>query len=152
MPVSDARHAESSPSVNAAASPTILIVAREPTVRSVTRRILERRRFRTLEACDDREAIAVFRENASEIQGVVVDLGMPGAGAESVARECRRSHPTLPILFTGGYSEGSSSIRVMPDPTTDFLAKPFGLDALAEKAEGLFGGSLSEAALADHLG
>lgn len=131
---------------------TILIVAREPSVRSVTRRILERSCFRTLEACDDEEAIAVFHAHGSDIHGVVLDLGMRDAAAESLAGELRRDQPTLPILFTGGYGERASSIRVSPDQTTGFLAKPFGMDALAAKAEFLFGGPTSAGALADSPG
>jgi len=150
--LSDAHRDEPPPSVNTALSPTILIVAREPSVREVTRRILERRSFRTLEACNDREAIAVFHAHASEIQGVVLDIGMPEAGAEAVAGECRRARPALPILFTGGYGEAASPIRVISGPTTDFLPTPFGLDALAEKAECLFGGSPAEAAGTAPLG
>ena len=130
-------------------NPTILIVARESTVRSVTRRILERRSFRTLEARDAQEAIALFRAHLRELQGVIVDLGMPEAGAEAIASEIRRSQPTLPILFTGSYGEDASSKRVSPDSVTGFLPKPFGLDALARKAEDLFGGSSTDRVLAD---
>ena len=133
------RYEALSPSGGAAMNATILIVAREPSVRSVTRRILERRNFRTLEACDVREAIAVFHEHFREVHGAILDLGMPEAGADQVAGEFRRAQPALPILFTGSYGEDVSSKRVKPGPTTGFLPTPFGLDALAEKADDLFG-------------
>ena len=128
---------------------TILIVAREPSVRSVTRRILERQSFRTLEACDVPEAIAVFHAHFREVQGAILDLGMPAAGADRVAGEFRRAQPALPILFTGSYGEDASSKRVKPGPTTGFLPTPFGLDALAEKAEDLFGEASNHGDLAD---
>lgn len=140
------------PSENDEVSATILIVAREPSVRSVTRRILERSRFHTLEACDDEEAIAVFHAHGADIHGVVLDLGMRDTAAETLAGELRRDQPTLPILFTGGYGERASSIRVNPDRTTGFLAKPFGMNALAAKAADLFGGPPSAGVLADSLG
>ena len=120
-------------------SATILIVAREPSVRSVTRRILERQSFRTLEARNAREAIDVFRAHSREVHGAILDLGMPEAGADRVAGEFRRTQPALPILFTGSYGDDSSPKRMTSDPTTGFLPTPFGLDALAEKAEALFG-------------
>jgi len=122
-----------------AANATILIVARERLVRAVTRRILERQSFRILEACNAREAIAVFHANAREVHGAVVDLGMPGTGADRIAGEFRRTQPTLPILFTGSYGADVSAQRMIPDPTTGFLATPFGLEALAKKAGNLFG-------------
>jgi DNA-binding NtrC family response regulator len=133
------RHQVLPPSGDAAMNATILIVAREPSVRSVTRRILERQSFRTLEACNVREAIAVFHAHSREVQGAILDLGMPEAGADQVAGEFRRAQPALPILFTGSHGEDASSKWVKPGPTTGFLPTPFGLDALAEKADDLFG-------------
>jgi DNA-binding NtrC family response regulator len=137
--LSDSGYGVVSESGDTAANTTILIVAREPSVRSVTRRILERQSFRTLEARDVSEAIAVFHEHAREVQGVILDLGMPAAGADRVAGEFRRAQPALPILFTGSYGDDASSEGMKPGPTTGFLATPFGLDALAEKAGDLFG-------------
>jgi DNA-binding NtrC family response regulator len=133
-------------------SATILIVAREPSVRSVTRRILERQSFRTLEARNVREAIDVFHANSSEVHGAILDLGMPEAGANRVAGEFRRARPALPILFTGSYGDDPSPKRMKPDPTTGFLPTPFGLDALAEKAEALFGEHPTRCDLADPAG
>ncbi len=133
----------------AAMNATILIVAHEPSVRSVTRRILERQSFRTLEACDVREAIAVFHTHFREVQGAILDLGMPEAGADRVAGEFRRAQPALPILFTGSQGEDASSRWMKPGPTTGFLPTPFGLDALAEKADDLFGEPSTHGELAD---
>jgi DNA-binding NtrC family response regulator len=136
--MSEARHEIASASEDVV-NTTILIVAHEPSVRSVTRRILERQRFRTLEARDVREAISVFHAHARELQGAILDLGMPEAGVDRVAEEFRRARPALPILFTGSYGDDASSSQLKPDPTTDFLPTPFGLEALAEKAGHLFG-------------
>lgn len=137
------------PSSAVAAHAMILVVAREPSVRSVTRRILERKRFRTLEARDDREAIAVFHAHSREVQGVILDLGMPEAGADRVAVEIRRAQPALPILFTGSFGGDESSEKLEPGPTTGFLPTPFGLEALAEKAGELFGNPSGHRELAE---
>lgn len=124
------------------ASATILIVTHEDTVRSVTKRILERRKFRIREARDIDEALAAFHECPDEIRGAVLDLALPGGGAEALAGEMRRFRPLFPILFTGNHTEAASSMWVRPDPANDYLAKPFGLETLAAKAEHLFGDQL----------
>jgi hypothetical protein len=45
----------------------------------------------------------------------------------------------VPVLFTGGYGEDTVAARLVGAAETDFLPKPFGLDALGEKAGELFG-------------
>jgi len=118
---------------------TVLIVVAERSVRSVTQRMLERRGFRTLEASDGSEALALFHDHVRDITGVVLDLGMPGLDAEAIFSALRGSRSDLPILFTGGYCEEAVSARLVGAAGTDFLPRPFGLGALAAKAGDLFG-------------
>ncbi len=117
----------------------VLIVGVERSVRAVTQRMLERRGFRTLEACGGNEALALFRGRAGEIAGVVLDLGMPGMDAETIFGELRCVRADVPILLTGGYGEDAVAARLVGTAGTDFLPKPFGLDALGAKAGDLFG-------------
>jgi CheY-like chemotaxis protein len=117
----------------------ILIVGVERSVRCVTQRMLERRGFLTLQACDCGEAVALFSGRGEEVIGVVLDLGMPGMDAEAIFSALRATRSDLPILFTGGYGEDTVSARLVGAAGTAFLAKPFGLDALGTKAGDLFG-------------
>jgi CheY-like chemotaxis protein len=118
---------------------TVLIVGAERSVRTVTQRMLERRGFRTLAAAGEGEALALFRRRAGQIAGVVLDLGMPGMDAEAIFAELRSVRADVPILLTGGYGEDAVAARLVGAAGTDFLPKPFGLDALGAKAGGLFG-------------
>jgi CheY-like chemotaxis protein len=117
----------------------VLIVGVERSVRAVTQRMLERRGFRTLEASGGGEALALFRGREGEIAGVVLDLGMPGMDAEAIFSELRCVRTDLPVLFTGGYGEDTVVTHLAGAAGTDFLPKPFGLDALGAKAGDLFG-------------
>jgi len=117
----------------------VLIVGVEHSVRAVTQRMLERRGFRTLEACGGGEALALFRGRAGEIAGVVLDLGMPGMDAEAIFGALRCARADVPILLTGGYGEDAVAARLVGAAGTDFLPKPFGLGALGAKAGDLFG-------------
>jgi DNA-binding response OmpR family regulator len=116
----------------------VLIVGVERSVRAVTQRMLERRGFRTLEACGRGEALALFRGRAGEIAGVVLDLGMPGMDAEAIFGALRCVRADVPILLTGGYGEDAVAARLVGTAGTDFLPKPFGLGALGAKAGDLF--------------
>jgi DNA-binding response OmpR family regulator len=119
---------------------TVLIVETERSVRSVTRRMLERCGFRTLVACDGDEALALFDDHLRGITGVVLELGLPGMDAEALFRALRSARPDLPILFTGGCGQGAAAARLVGAAGTDFLPKPFGLDSLGDKASQLFWG------------
>ena len=116
----------------------VLIIVAEQPVRSVTQRMLERRGFRTLEASDGSEALALLRDPVRDVTGVVLDLGMPGIDAEAIFSALRSTRSDLPILFTGGYCEESVSARLVGAVGTDFLPRPFGLGVLAAKAGDLF--------------
>jgi two-component system cell cycle sensor histidine kinase/response regulator CckA len=147
----DQRDREPNPPGNAAPaterSVVVLIVGVERSVRAVTQRMLERRGFRTLEACGGGEALALFRLRAGEIAGVVLDLGMPGMDAETIFGELRCVRADVPILLTGGYGEDAVAARLVGTAGTDFLPKPFGLDALGTKAGDLFGSGRRSRAL-----
>lgn len=119
---------------------TLLIVEAEHSVRSVTRRMLERCGFRTLVACGGDEALALFDGRPESITGVVLDLGLPGTDAEALFRSLRSARSDLPILFTGGCGQAAAVARLVGAAETEFLPKPFGLDALGDKAHHLFGG------------
>jgi DNA-binding NtrC family response regulator len=117
---------------------TILVVAVESAVRSVTRRMLAHSGFETLEAVDTESALRLMEAHGDAIGGVVLDLGMPSWLVEVTFEALRFERPALPVLFTGGYGEEVLAARLSGVAGTDFLPKPFGLDALSSKAGDLF--------------
>jgi DNA-binding response OmpR family regulator len=117
---------------------TVLIVGAEQSLRVVMRRMLARRGFDALEAADADEAVASLRSHGDAIAGVVLDLGMPARVAEETFACLRLARENVPVLFTGGYGEEIVAARLAGSADTDFLPKPFGLDALGAKADDLF--------------
>ncbi|MFQ5418343.1 MAG: response regulator, partial [Myxococcota bacterium] len=122
-----------------ASGPTVLVVAADGSVLAVTRRMLERRGFRTVVASGAGDARARVGRPGAEIAGVVLDLSMPGIEAECVFNGLRNLRGDVPILLTGGFGEDPVAARLVRSARTDFLAKPFGLAALGAKAGELFG-------------
>jgi CheY-like chemotaxis protein len=119
--------------------PTVLIVAIDQAVLTVTRRMLERRGFRTVVACGTEDASSQLSQSGAEVAGVVLDLSMPGIDAECVFRGLRRLRGDVPILLTGGFGEDPVAARLLCSTPADFLPKPFGLKDLGAKAGKLFG-------------
>jgi DNA-binding NtrC family response regulator len=61
---------------------------------------------------------------------LIADLNLPGMDGIQVVREIRRQHPeVIPIIITGELSWESCS-EAIEIGVSDFLEKPFSLDAI----------------------
>ncbi len=58
-------------------------------------------------ARDGREAIEKFEANPREISLVVLDVVMPRLGGLAALERIRGIDPSIPVIFTSGYSEES---------------------------------------------
>jgi two-component system, cell cycle sensor histidine kinase and response regulator CckA len=117
---------------------TILLVEDEATVRAVAERALTRHGYNVLIA-DNGEAALEILARESEIDLMISDVVMPTMDGPTTAREARKLHPDLPILFISGYAE--EQLRESIDlPRVGFLAKPFSVQKLAEAARDALAG------------
>ena len=111
---------------------TVLIVDDEETVRGTARNTLQRRGYRTLEAKDGREAIHVFRQFASEITLVLLDLTMPFMNGEEVLHELKLIVPDVRVLLSSGFNEAEAVRRFTGKGLAGFLQKPYTAAFLAD--------------------
>ncbi|HEY7390519.1 MAG TPA: PAS domain S-box protein [Bryobacteraceae bacterium] len=114
-------------------SGTILLVDDEKMVREVSQEALERRGFRVLTASDGKEAIDVFRERASEISLIVLDMAMPVMSGEEAQPYLEQIRPEVPVLVSSGYSEAMASSRFRSGKLHHFIQKPYTASQLADK-------------------
>lgn len=114
-----------------------LVIDDEEVVRSVAKDILEHYGFDVLTAVDGREGIDVFRQHASEIDLVVLDLTMPHMNGEEVFDFLREIRAGIPILLSSGYSQHDIATRLIGRGRTRFIQKPYQPDALFEKVRAL---------------
>jgi two-component system, cell cycle sensor histidine kinase and response regulator CckA len=114
-------------------SGTILLVDDERMVRQVSQEALERRGFRVLTAYNGREAVDLFRERASEISLIVLDMAMPVMSGEEAQPHLEQIQPDVPILVSSGYSEAMASSRFRSGKMLHFIQKPYTAQQLAEK-------------------
>lgn len=85
--------------------PTILVVEDEELVRELTVELLLDFGYEVLAAANAREALALIADARRRIDLLFTDIVMPGElDGFALAREARRHRPSLPILYTSGYT------------------------------------------------
>jgi two-component system, cell cycle sensor histidine kinase and response regulator CckA len=110
----------------------VLLVEDENTVRAVAERALARHGYTVLVAENGEAALEILAREP-QIDLMVSDVVMPTMDGPTTAREARKSHPDLPILFISGYAEEQLRQSIDLD-RVHFLAKPFSVQKLAEAA------------------
>jgi two-component system cell cycle sensor histidine kinase/response regulator CckA len=112
---------------------TVLVVEDEPSVRTLTARILHRRGYTVLEASDSREALGKAREFAGEIHLVLTDVVLPEMSGKWLAGQIQDARPGAKVLFVSGYTNDAIVHHGVLDSNVAFLQKPFTADTLARK-------------------
>jgi CheY-like chemotaxis protein len=114
---------------------SVLLVEDEASVRTATRRMLERLGYRVLEATDG--AAALRRAAEAEARGeridlVLTDVVMPEQGGRALGERLAAHWPGLRVLYMSGYTDDEIIRRGLVVPGASFLEKPFTLQRLAE--------------------
>jgi len=112
---------------------TILVVEDEEELRNLALMILDSYGYRSLSAENGRQALEVWRANASAIDLVVTDMVMPGGlSGLQLAEALIRERPGLPVLITSGYSVEDISNKLSGSRNIHFIQKPYSPTSLAE--------------------
>jgi CheY-like chemotaxis protein len=128
-------HAEAQPNIavaeRARAGETVLVVDDDPNIRMLLAEVLEELGYNVIEAEDAAQGLAVL-QSGSAIDLLITDVGLPGGmNGRQMAEAARDARPGLKILFITGYAEKSAADDAQPGTYT--MAKPFALDALANR-------------------
>lgn len=107
------------------AAAVVLLVEDEPSVRTVTRRMLELRGFTVLLAEHPEEALRVAESYPQPVDVLLTDVQLPGMDGPELARQLRDSRPDLKVVFISGYPREDAFAHSTDDPAADFLQKPF---------------------------
>jgi signal transduction histidine kinase len=104
---------------------TVLIVEDNRPVRRITIKRLTDLGYFVLEAEDGATALE-FLETGRRIDLLFTDVLMPGGmGGGELAREARRLHPGIKILFTSGYPSAAAVRKGLLDEGAKLLTKPY---------------------------
>jgi len=115
-------------------SGTVLLVEDDPSVRSITARILRRQGYVVVEVSRPSEARA-FSELGDEIDLLLTDLVMPEISGVKLADELTLRRPGLRVLYMTGYAGAALSMGEADvlDPEERVIQKPFTSDALLDR-------------------
>lgn len=125
------------PDKTAHGTETILLVEDESTVRKLIRRLLERKGYMVLDACDGVEAIRLATDHAAPIHLLITDVVMPNMGGSVVAECVLKIHPNAAVLYISGYLDDAVLQQGILTDRVNFLQKPFNFDGLANKVHSI---------------
>ncbi|MET0792713.1 MAG: response regulator, partial [Polyangiaceae bacterium] len=110
-----------------------LVIDDDQGVREAASRLLQFFGFSVLQAVDGRHGAEVFREHASEVVVVILDMTMPEMNGEETFREIRRVRADVPVILSSGYNEIEATRRFTAKGLAGFLQKPFTPKELSQK-------------------
>ncbi len=111
---------------------TVLIVDDEMRMRRVIADYLKIKNYRTLEAADGNEALAVFAAEYPDL--VLLDVMMPHKNGWQVCEEIRKTH-TTPIIMLTARGEEEDELQGFELGADEYITKPFSLKILAARIE-----------------
>ncbi len=110
---------------------TVLLVDDEPSVRAITRRLLERAGYRVLEAADGHEALSIAGRPEVRLDLLLTDMVMPGLSGQQVVVRFRATRPGVPVVGITGYAGESPQVAAAEEAgLAGLITKPFSADAL----------------------
>lgn len=112
---------------------TVLVVEDEPTLLTLSKRMLEILGYRVLAAGAPSEAIRLANEHAGKIQLLITDVVMPEMNGRDLAEQIHSLYPSLKILFMSGYTADVIADRGMLGEDVKFIQKPFSMTDLSIK-------------------
>lgn len=105
---------------------TLLVVDDDSAVRQVTARLLATRKWRCVEADSGAAALDLLASGV-KVDGLVLDMQMPGRSGVETLREIRKTSPALPVVLVSGLG---TNLPNGGDPHTTSLTKPFLVEEL----------------------
>jgi two-component system OmpR family response regulator len=114
--------------------PVVLLVEDEELLRATVSEALQDRGFTVFEAFDGEDALAILRENGSDIDWLFTDIRLPGTiNGWHVAFAFRFIHPLRPVIYATGWSQ-----ELPPSVAGSvFFRKPYDLEQVLEALQTL---------------
>jgi len=129
LPVSDHDGAPAAPAVRGALpagrGETVLIVDDEPSIREITRGMLESTGYRVLSASDGSEALKLYGLRKGEIAAVITDLMMPVLDGTATIRALKALDPAVRIVASSGFGTEATVSAAKAVGAAFFLQKPY---------------------------
>jgi CheY-like chemotaxis protein len=101
----------------------------DPGILALAKHLLETLGLRVLPAASGEEGLELWLSHRNEIELLFTDIMLPGAlSGRDLALEILSQSPSLPVLYTSGYSSIENDQAYLT--ADNFLQKPFPPDAI----------------------
>jgi DNA-binding response OmpR family regulator len=109
---------------------TVLVVDDEAMLLRLVENVLRRAGFQVLIAATSSEALEAFREDPAAIDAVLIDAGVPPAGAAEVVRSMLALRSGVGVVVSSGGPPSDEIQELLAECGGRFLGKPFEPEAL----------------------
>ena len=114
---------------------TILVIDDDKIVREAVTDILEIFHVNVLSASNGEEGVEIFRNNADQIDGVIVDRRMPKLDGLATLQKLRAIQKDIPVIMSSGYALEDQEIELNLEKPSAYLYKPYEIQDLIELVE-----------------
>ena len=105
----------------------VLLVDDDPHIQTTNQAFLQRKGYQVFRADNGNDALAVATTAA--LDGIVLDVDMPGLDGISVCRRLREVSQ-VPILFLSAYDKADQRVQGLMAGGDDYMGKPYSLEEL----------------------
>jgi PAS domain S-box-containing protein len=109
---------------------TVLVVEDEPALMAAVSKVLRRKGFSVIQASDGSSALELIRADHNHIDGMLLDMTLPGVSSREVFKEAERLRPDLVVILTSAYSQENVTSTFAGLTVEHFIRKPFRIDDL----------------------
>jgi len=104
---------------------TILLAEDNESIRSLTAMLLRKAGYTVLEASNGMEAQTLFKQNADQIDLLLLDVVMPEMSGRAVYENAKQIKPSIRALFASGFNENIIHTNYVLDEGLHFIQKPY---------------------------
>ena len=108
----------------------ILVVDDDPAVAEVIAEAVRARGDSALVSLDGTEALDIL--GTTPVDGVFLDLVMPGLGGLATLARIRSQHPSVPVVILSGHADEDQAREAMALGAVEVVKKPAALTHLSE--------------------
>lgn len=117
------------------AKPRVLLVEDEPSVRRITRYILEHGGYEVLEATDGADAIELLDALNADVALVLADVHMPRVDGVTLMSHVTVAWPALPVLLMSARADDARCSLELLGLDVEVVEKPFRLATLLDAVQ-----------------
>lgn len=122
---------------NTQLSGTALIIEDQEALLTVALDMLTAKGMTVLTASSGQEGIQLFKEHASTIDVVLLDMKMPDLTGDVVFAALKALDPDVRVIITTGYEERETLAHFNGQPEVSFMQKPYRFKILVEMIAGI---------------